>query len=81
MILVSTENLGADPPIGSKGEGGKYERLHCGTDLNDGMGDPWAGQARLRREDLALMVSRLLSGGNFGAAPPIGSGKTTRCEN
>ena len=68
------ENLGLDPPMGSTSV------THCksnNTNRNVGMGDPWAGQDRLRLSDWAwedpIIVSVLME--NLGFDPPMGSKK------
>ena len=68
------ENLGLDPPMGSTSV------THCksnNTNRNVGMGDPWAGQDRLRLSDWAwedpIIVSVLME--NLGFDPPMGSTK------
>ena len=64
----SPENLGADPPTGSK------RKPHVPTDLYDGTGDPWAGQERLNGSYEAFSSVELFSSPlNFGAEPPTGS--------
>ena len=44
------------------------------TDLYDGVGEPWAGQARLNgRADFSVKTNPELFSENFGADPPTGS--------
>ena len=46
----------------------------CPTDLYDGVGEPWAGQARLNgRADFSVKTNPELFSENFGADPPTGS--------
>ena len=44
------------------------------ANLNDGVGEPWAGQARLNgRADFSVKTNPELFSENFGADPPTGS--------
>ena len=46
----------------------------CPTDLYDGVGEPWAGQARLNGwADFSVKTNPELFSENFGADPPTGS--------
>ena len=65
----SPENLGTEPPTGSK-----RKQMCQLTDLYDGTGDPWAGQERLNGSFEAFFREKLVSSPlNFGADPPTGS--------
>ena len=65
----SPENLGTEPPTGSK-----RKQMCQLTDLYDGTGDPWAGQERLKGSFDAFSNVELFSSAlNFGADPPTGS--------
>ena len=45
-------------------------------DLNEGRGDPWAGQVRATSSDSRLVkISPSVAKENFGLAPPMGSGE------
>ena len=50
------------------------EQIVWPTDLYDGVGEPWAGQARLNgRADFSVKTNPELFSENFGADPPTGS--------
>ena len=65
---VFWENFGLAPPIGSA------KIIVQPTNLNDGMGEAWAGQrsAKGSLED-SVKVNVSVFWENFGFAPPIGS--------
>lgn len=74
-VSVFWENLGFAPPIGS--EIWPRKGLIFWTDLNDGTGDPWAGQRRARLEsNFFLNEEDSRMEGNLGFADPIGSTRT-----
>ena len=51
------------------------------TNLKDGIGDPWAGQGRLKAfAKLAEKPEIVFAEGNLGAEPPTGSEKDTKLE-
>ena len=51
------------------------------TNLKDGIGDPWAGQGRLKVfAKLAEKPEIVFAEGNLGADPPTGSEKDTKLE-
>ena len=51
------------------------------TNLKDGIGDPWAGQGRLKVfANLAEKPEIVFAEGNLGADPPTGSEKDTKLE-
>lgn len=67
-VLVSDENLGPLPPTGST----KLKSSHHDTDLNEGMGEAWAGQIKVTEPSLDLIKDKdLYSEENFGPEPPI----------
>ena len=50
------------------------KEIFCRTDLNAGVGEPWAGQARLNGwADFSVNTNPELFSENFGADPPTGS--------
>ena len=52
------------------------------TNLKEGVGDPWAGQANLSGlPDLCESLCKSPSLENLGADPPIGSKRTNCCIN
>ena len=64
------ENFGDEPPTGSE----NFVRFE--TDLNDGTGDPCAGQERLNGRAKDSSTVELFSfPENFGVDPPTGSAK------
>ena len=64
-LLESAENLGEEPPTGSKNE-------WVVTGLCVGTGAPWAGQDREKGRASAIDGGNVRAG-NFGADPPTGS--------
>ena len=66
-----SENFGDEPPTGSE----NFVRFE--TDLNDGTGDPCAGQERLNGRAKDSSTVELFSfPENFGMDPPTGSAKS-----
>ena len=74
-VFDSWENFGLAPPIGSRNfEFSKWSS----TNLNAGIGEPWAGQVKaipLLKYSVNVRESNFEA--NFGLADPIGSTKTS----
>ena len=65
------ENLGLEPPIGSMEKGYNFENSSY---LNDGTGDPWAGQTNARLlVTMSSNATKFILEENFGLELPTGS--------
>ena len=73
------ENLGLEPPIGSMGRIFNFENSSY---LNDGTGDPWAGQTNARiLKTMSSNATEFILDENFGLELPTGSKELTKYPN